>query len=80
MLPAKQMPNAMRIIVTDMSKEDLLVMQKCRVCRERVAIGIMMDQHLYEHYNYCKYGHYEEFDLDDPNWPKCKNEGDNNDS
>lgn len=26
---------------------------------------------LYEKYNYCKYGHYEEFDVGDSRWPEC---------
>lgn len=49
------------------------VFQKCRVCRNRIPIA-EMKLHLYSHYNYCEYGHYEEFDLDDDSWPKCKNE------
>ena len=46
------------------------VLQRCRVCREKIEIS-EMESHLYSHYNYCKYGHYEEFELDDPRWPEC---------
>ena len=48
--------------------------QRCRVCRNKIELD-KMEQHLYEHYNYCMYGHYEEFELYDGSWPKCKNEG-----
>lgn len=54
----------------------LSIMKRCPIegCYQRVAVQDM-ESHLYGHYNFCKYGHYEEFELFDPNWPKCKNEG-----
>lgn len=44
--------------------------QECRVCRKKMLLEDMR-AHSYEHYNYCKYGHYEEFDIGDPRWPEC---------
>lgn len=53
---------------------DMVVLARCRVCRTKVEIGPEMEKHLYAHYNYCEYGHYEEFEVGDPRWPKCMNE------
>lgn len=51
---------------------DLIILQRCRVCREQFELNtIEYDHHLYTHYNYCKHGHYEEFDIGDPRWPEC---------
>ncbi len=49
----------------------MMVMQKCPICRQNVEIGAEWEKHEYNHYNYCKYGHYEEFDLGDARWPEC---------
>ena len=50
------------------------VMQKCPICRNRVKIGNEWEMHMYDHYNYCKYGHYEEHEVGDSRWPECMNE------
>lgn len=49
---------------------DMVIYQRCRVCREKFTL-LEMESHVYTHYNYCKYGHYEEFDIGDPRWPEC---------
>jgi hypothetical protein len=56
------------------------ITQRCPIagCFVRVSLSAF-DKHMLNHYNYCEYGHYEEFDLDDPTWPKCKNEWSKND-
>lgn len=51
----------------------LRFLNRCPVCFVDYELT-EFDKHLYSHYNYCEYGHYEEFDLYDPRWPKCKNE------
>ena len=52
------------------------ILKKCPICFRRVSIGWDYERHQYAHYNYCEYGHYEEFEVGDPRWPKCKNEED----
>ena len=57
-----------------MRNNDVVVLARCRVCRSKQRLGEEMEQHLYSHYNYCEYGHYEQFEIGDPDWPRCKNE------
>ena len=49
----------------------MIVLQRCRICNDKFEVGNEMDMHMFDHYNYCKYGHYEEFDVGDPRWPEC---------
>ncbi len=54
---------------------DITVLRRCTICRDKWPIEDI-EKHMYAHYNYCKYGHYEEFEVGDPRWPECMNERD----
>ena len=36
-------------------------------------MSIFTDDIDWDKWNYCELGHYEEFEVNDPTWPKCMN-------